>query len=722
MKQIIYTFLVTVILYLIPSCVEDPQIPDDIRNALPPEVATGEVPILSVTATTATATGTMGKKNGAPVTVCGFIWGTTNPVTFENMKDSIHTPLQEAKFTSIVAGLTNNTVYYIAAFAGNVAGNTVGSSKEFKTKEGLGTMKTLAINMDSVKAESAIVGGRITDPGESAITKRGVYYWQDGTTLRDTVWSTMQTDSFTCRLIGLTPSTKYFVQAIAVNVFGTIEGGTAQEFTTPDGKSKIASFQQLFVDYTFADFKATVSKEGDAPVTARGFCYAVVPTPYIENDTILCGEGAGEFTGRIKNLQANTTYYVKAYAVNAYGVTYSDVTLEVTTKNEFPTLVLNTAELTATPGTLKLSGEVKDQGDSNLTTVGICWSTSTQAPVPGTDNVQSFSSAVGVFSGDVAGFKGGQTYYLRAYATNASLKTSYSKMVSITTPSVYKEVVAFSDGTRTFGSATSFMINTSAYFFGGDTGPSYTGKLWQYSDMEGLREMGACPEKLSWMSAVSVNLAAFVLGGRDDNNQLTNNFYNYSGTQNHWTKLTIDENGPTAVARTFGTLLDMKLYYIGGIRKNETSEYVSGEVWQYNVNSGVWIARPAFPEPQYGGISFTYNNVMYSGFGITSLGTMQTYTKKLMKSTDAAGSWEQETTMPGGNVIAAVVHKNLLYVVDDARYIWYYNFTTKEWKQMSQVPSQYYPVHAMYSIGDYIYMWGLGTSKKLITYNPVWDL
>ncbi len=719
MKRIIYTLFVAFVLFLVPSCLEDPLLPDDIRNALPPELSTGDVS--DVTATSVSATGVVEKKNGAPVTVCGFIWGTKDPVTFENMDDSMHVSLNDTRFSSIVSGLTNNTSYYIAAFAGNVAGQTVGSSKPFKTRDGLGVIETLPVLADSVKAESAIAGGRIKDPGEREIVRRGIAFWKEGASQRDTVWSTMQTDSFTCRLTGLTPHAKYFVLAIATNVFGTIEGNPKQEFTTPDGKAEIAAFDKLVVDYTYADFTATVSREGDAPVTERGFCYSTSADPTIKQDTVLCGAGEGVFTGRIRNLQANTTYYVRAYAVNNYGEAYSGTTIEVITKNDYPTVVLQSAELTATPGVIRVSGEVKDKGSSTIMSAGICWSTSTQNPVLGTENYQALTSVMEAFSGDVSGFKGGQTYYIRAYASNGT-KTSYSKtMITITTPAVYREMASFTDGSRTPGSATSFMISNFAYFFGGDTGPAYTGKLWRYSDSEGMREMAANNDKMAWMSAVTVNLAAFVLGGRDESNQLTNNFYNYSGLDNQWTKLTVT-SGPSPVARTMGCMLDMKLYFIGGIRKNAGTEAVSDEIWQYNVNTGGWSQLLSFPEPQYGGASFTYGNVLYAGFGITNLGTSPTRTNRLLKSANTAASWEPETTKPGGNVVSAVVHKNLLYVVDDARYIWHYSFATKTWTMKSQVPSPYFPVQAMYSMGDDICLLGMGTSKKLISYDPSWDL
>lgn len=710
--------LLTLSICLISGCIEDPQINDDVRNAKAPEVETGDT--TAITATSVTISGKVKKENGARVTQYGFVWGTKNPVTLENMEDSLRIPVHEAQFSTIVAGLSHNKEYYIAAFAGNAAGVAVGSSIGFTTKKGLGHMKTL--QPYDIKAESAVAGGEIEDPGEGEITSRGVYYWKKGTSQRESVLSTMQTNSFTCLLTGLSPATEYYVLAFATSQFGTIEGSTQQLFKTTTGRATVISFEKLTVDYTYAEFKATVSSEGDAPVTERGFCYTTtLDPPTTANDIVRCGTSTGEFTGRLDNLLPNKRYYVKAYAINTYGVEYSPETLTVITKNDYPTVVLRSAVLTSTPGVAHVSGEVQDQGNSEITAVGVCWSTTSQFPTKGTDNYLSFAASLGIFEGNMTGLRGGQTYYVRAYASNLE-NTSYSEeAIAVTTPSIFKNVVSFTDGTRTPGSVAYFKIQSEAFFFGGDAGTSHTNSLWRYTTSEGLvQRSSANVEKMAWMSVACVNFSAFVFGGKDESNQLTDNLYRYSALDNAWTKLAV-VNGPAPVARAAGCSVGMNVYFIGGVRKPATSEVVSGEVWMYDAQGDTWESRPSFPEPQCGGLAFVIDNVVYSGLGITQIGTTQMYTKKLYKSTSTTlSSWVEETTMPGGNVMAGTIHKNQLFVVDDSGYIWRYDLGTKEWKQKSQLAVDSRTVHCMYSIGDLIYI-GMGTNKMLITYDPTWD-
>lgn len=70
-----------------------------------------------------------------------------------------------------------------------------------------------------------------------------------------------------------------------------------------------------------------VTSDGGASVTERGVVYSTNPEPTISNLNNFirpCGSGTGEFTYTITNLQANTTYYLRAYARNDKGTAYGE--------------------------------------------------------------------------------------------------------------------------------------------------------------------------------------------------------------------------------------------------------------------------------------------------------------------------------------------------------------------------------------------------------------
>jgi alpha-tubulin suppressor-like RCC1 family protein/chitodextrinase len=103
-----------------------------------------------------------------------------------------------------------------------------------------------------------------------------------------------------------------------------------------------------------------VDASGDSPVTARGVCWSTTTNPTIANSKTSDGAGAGAFTSVITGLSANTTYHVRAYAINAVGTAYgADV---VFTTLAGPTIV----SLSPTSGTTDGGTSVTITG-TNLT-------------------------------------------------------------------------------------------------------------------------------------------------------------------------------------------------------------------------------------------------------------------------------------------------------------------------------------------------------------------
>ena len=90
---------------------------------------------------------------------------------------------------------------------------------------------------------------------------------------------------------------------------------------------EVASINVSGVTLDSAFCSGTVSADGGAVLSPRGFCYSISPNPTIADSSVLAGTGMGNFTAYLRDLTAGTTYHVRAYASNSAGVTYgSDLT------------------------------------------------------------------------------------------------------------------------------------------------------------------------------------------------------------------------------------------------------------------------------------------------------------------------------------------------------------------------------------------------------------
>jgi uncharacterized protein (TIGR02145 family) len=107
-----------------------------------------------------------------------------------------------------------------------------------------------------------------------------------------------------------------------------------------------------------ATLYGNVVSNGGSTVTERGFCYSTSPNVDINDTKVTSGAGTGSFNETLSGLQAGTTYYVKAYAINSAGTAYGD---EVS---------LTTEEETIACGDLETFTDPRDGHEYKMTQIG----------------------------------------------------------------------------------------------------------------------------------------------------------------------------------------------------------------------------------------------------------------------------------------------------------------------------------------------------------------
>ncbi|MCF7843740.1 beta-propeller fold lactonase family protein, partial [Candidatus Gracilibacteria bacterium] len=120
---------------------------------------------------------------------------------------------------------------------------------------------------------------------------------------------------------------------------------------------------------TQATFTIAIVSDGDSTITARGTCWGTTAAP-VTNCLAEGGTATGTFSQTRTGLTASTTYYVRAYATNGVGTSYSADSIITTPNISDPTQVT----LSAASGQITTSYVTPN--DANLNSIVVLKSTS----------------------------------------------------------------------------------------------------------------------------------------------------------------------------------------------------------------------------------------------------------------------------------------------------------------------------------------------------------
>ena len=111
-----------------------------------------------------------------------------------------------------------------------------------------------------------------------------------------------------------------------------------------------------------------------------------------------------------------------------------------------------TSAINITSTTANCGGTITSDGNSPITSRGVCWSTN-QTPTT-TDSKSSDGSGIGSFTSSITGLVPGATYYVRAYATN-SIGTAYGTQLDFNAIAIVPAITTIAITAITATTATS---------------------------------------------------------------------------------------------------------------------------------------------------------------------------------------------------------------------------------------------------------------------------
>lgn len=113
---------------------------------------------------------------------------------------------------------------------------------------------------------------------------------------------------------------EYRLYAIA----GSNQSNMETTQTTPFFLPTIKTSQISNITVSSAISGGDISNDGGASITSRGVCWNTTGNPTLSDAKTSDGTGPGSFTSSLSNLSPNTTYYVRAYAINSQGTAYGE--------------------------------------------------------------------------------------------------------------------------------------------------------------------------------------------------------------------------------------------------------------------------------------------------------------------------------------------------------------------------------------------------------------
>jgi uncharacterized protein (TIGR02145 family) len=376
--------------------------------------------IIEITSTTAECGGTIDSDNSSTITERGVCWSLNpdpNVTDNKTIDDNVST-----SFTCSISGLLPNTVYYIRAYATNNSGTGYGRVISFKTKHENSGFVT---DVDGNEYDTIIIGDQIWmkenlkttryNDGTSILKARNGeysnearYQWimNDSANFKATYgalynWYVVAEDK-------ICPDGWHVPTNTEWSMLETYLGGS----NVAGGKMKEAGTEHWLDPNTGADNSSGFSA---LPGTVIG------TSEFFWTATEIFGVCAWARNLQYSISSINGDYMGKQGFMNIRCMKYPD--------QHVPILVTNIVD-SITQTKANSGGFVVYDGGSQVTSLGVCWSTDPNPQITDNKTIEAYDS--NDYLSILTGLTPHTTYYIKAYATN-EFGTGYGNEYTFTT-------------------------------------------------------------------------------------------------------------------------------------------------------------------------------------------------------------------------------------------------------------------------------------------------
>lgn len=390
--------------------------------------------VSNVTTNGATITSSVNLPSGASILEKGICYSTSvlQP-TIEG--EHIIDPSEGNNISVELKDLIEGRQYYVCAYAISRDGTFYSVPAEFSTVQ-TALAEVSNITLGDIDISSAALSAKITKDGGTEILEKGFCYSLN--TEMPTIDNTLAVDpsegmSINATLTGLEEGKAYYVRAYATNKNGTAYSNAVTFTTVQHYKPAVEGLAEIEVNDDNATMEARLTDNGGMSITECGFCWdnSSAEPDITRHKKVIATLKDGVFQAQLTGLAYNTSYHVRAYAVNGKGVGYSAYVIIKTGSSAKATI----ADMTAgspTPSTLDVSATVSADGGAEITERGFVYSSKGTPRVEECEKKIVMKGTVGKMSTTLTGLTGYTNYSIRAYAVNKN-GTAYSNTATART-------------------------------------------------------------------------------------------------------------------------------------------------------------------------------------------------------------------------------------------------------------------------------------------------
>lgn len=303
-----------------------------------PKVTTKSITDISRSEGKAIAMGTITEVGDPAYSERGFVYNTTHNPIIQTATKTVVEGNGIGEFVATLSDLQLGTMYYVRAYAKNTVGVAYGEEQLLDFNPILPVVVTSDVTGISEETKSATFHATITNAGDPVYIERGFVYGKspDPTTGGATklVVAGSGTGTYYGDVHNLELDCAYYVRAYVTYSLGTVYGENKMFSIKKTYPPTVTTSTVTQITTTTAVAGGNVTDDGGVSVTERGVVYSTNQNPTVADTKVVSGSGLGDFICNLTNLQEGTTYYVRAYAVNAKGTAYGEE-VSFTTKERY---------------------------------------------------------------------------------------------------------------------------------------------------------------------------------------------------------------------------------------------------------------------------------------------------------------------------------------------------------------------------------------------------